>query len=212
MTTPYFVPSDDLLHAICTAAQRGVDVSIILPRKNDSLLVGWASRAFFTELLAAGVKIYQFEGGLLHTKSVLVDGELSLVGTVNLDMRSLWLNFEITLVIDDAGFGSDLANRLTEDETLEQAYDIFLELAVDNLDPADVILFNLQFEERGGAELFDPAPDWEEHVDFDLNPDFFAEVVIGLADEDGGEINDIFARVLLCREKDHKLCHILWRE
>lgn len=92
MTTPYFVPSDDLLHAICTAAQRGVDVSIILPRKNDSLLVGWASRAFFSELLAAGVKIYQFEGGLLHTKSVLVDGELSLVGTVNLDMRSLWLN------------------------------------------------------------------------------------------------------------------------
>ena len=109
MTTPYFVPSDDLLHAICTAAQRGVDVSIILPRKNDSLLVGWASRAFFSELLAAGVKIYQFEGGLLHTKSVLVDGELSLVGTVNLDMRSLWLNFEITLVIDDAGFGGDLA-------------------------------------------------------------------------------------------------------
>jgi cardiolipin synthase len=84
-------------------------VSIILPRKNDSLLVGWASRAFFSELLAAGVKIYQFEGGLLHTKSVLVDGELSLVGTVNLDMRSLWLNFEITLVIDDAGFGGDLA-------------------------------------------------------------------------------------------------------
>lgn len=55
-------------------------MSIILPRKNDSLLVGWASRAFFTELLAAGVKIYQFEGGLLHTKSVLVDGELSLRG------------------------------------------------------------------------------------------------------------------------------------
>lgn len=55
------------------------------------------------------MKIYQFEGGLLHTKSVLVDGELSLVGTVNLDMRSLWLNFEITLVIDDTGFGADLA-------------------------------------------------------------------------------------------------------
>ncbi|PXK69806.1 phospholipase D-like domain-containing protein, partial [Klebsiella variicola] len=59
--------------------------------------------------LSAGVIFYQFEVGLLHTKSVLVDGELSLVGTVNLDMRSLWLNFEITLVIDDAGFGSDLA-------------------------------------------------------------------------------------------------------
>ncbi len=109
MTTPYFVPSDDLLHAICTAAWRGVEVIIIVPRHNDSLLVGWASRAFFAELLEAGVKIYQFEGGLLHTKSVLVDGQLSLVGTVNLDMRSLWLNFEITLVIDDDGFGSDLA-------------------------------------------------------------------------------------------------------
>lgn len=109
MTTPYFVPSDDLLHAICTAAQRGVDVSIIVPRENDSMMVRWASRAFFTELLNAGVKIYQFEGGLLHSKSVLVDGQLSLVGTVNLDMRSLWLNFEITLVIDDDGFGADLA-------------------------------------------------------------------------------------------------------
>ncbi len=62
----------------------------------------------------------------------------------------------------------DLNNRLTEDETLEQAYDIFLELAADNLDPADVLLFNLQFEERGGAELFDPAEDWQEHVDFTI--------------------------------------------
>lgn len=85
-----------------------------MPRHNDSLLVRWASRAFFDELLAAGVNIYQFEGGLLHSKSILVDGQLSLVGTVNLDMRSLWLNFEITLVIDDNGFGSDLA-RVQED-------------------------------------------------------------------------------------------------
>lgn len=109
MTTPYFVPSDDLLHAICTAALRGVDVSIILPRDNDSTMVRWASRDFFAELLAAGVKIYQFTDGLLHTKSVLVDGQLSMVGTVNLDMRSLWLNFEITMVIDDDAFGGDLA-------------------------------------------------------------------------------------------------------
>jgi len=88
----------------------------------------------------------------------------------------------------------DLNNRLTEDETLEQAYDIFLELAGDNLDPADILIFNLQFEERGGAELYDPAEDWVEHVDFDLNPDFFAEVVIGLADAEDQPINDIFAR------------------
>lgn len=109
MTTPYFVPGDELLLAIRTAAQRGVDVRLIIPQKNDSLLVGWASRTFFSDLLADGVKIYQFSAGLLHSKSVLVDGQLSLIGTVNLDMRSLRLNFEITLVIDDSGFGSDLA-------------------------------------------------------------------------------------------------------
>ena len=106
----------------------------------------------------------------------------------------------------------DLNNRLTEDETLEQAYDIFLELAGDNLEPADIILFNLQFEERGSAELLDPAEDWQEHVDFDLNPDFFAEVVIGLGETEADTVTDIFARVLLCREKDHKLCRIVWRE
>ncbi|AEI74950.1 Cardiolipin synthase [Candidatus Moranella endobia PCVAL] len=114
ITTPYLVPSDDLLHAICTAAQRGVEVHIIIPRHNDSILVGWASRAVFAELLEAGVFIHQFEGGLLHTKSVLIDCQLSLVGTVNLDMRSLWLNFEITLVIDDNEFGRSLA-RVQED-------------------------------------------------------------------------------------------------
>ncbi|CAL4326333.1 cardiolipin synthase [Buchnera aphidicola] len=108
MTTPYLVPSEDLLHAICTAAQRGVKVSIIIPLYHDSILVKWASRVFFSELLEAGVKIYQFKKGLLHSKSILVDQQLSLIGTANLDMRSLWLNFEITLVIDDSNFGRNL--------------------------------------------------------------------------------------------------------
>ncbi|QCI18816.1 cardiolipin synthase [Buchnera aphidicola] len=109
MTTPYLVPSDDLLHAICTAAQRGVKVSIIIPLCHDSILVKWASRAFFSELLEAGVKIYQFKSGLLHSKSILVDRQLSLIGTANLDMRSLWLNFEITLIIDDNNFSNKLS-------------------------------------------------------------------------------------------------------
>lgn len=107
-TTPYFVPSDDLIHAICTAAMRGVEVLMVVPSRNNSFLVRWASRAFYSELLEAGVKIYQFNHGFLHTKSISIDGELSLIGSVNLDMRSLWLNFEITVVIDDKNFGSDL--------------------------------------------------------------------------------------------------------
>ncbi|MGP1932407.1 MAG: phospholipase D-like domain-containing protein, partial [Arsenophonus sp. ET-DL12-MAG3] len=106
--TPYFVPSDDLIYAICTVAMRGVEVIMIIPNQNNSFLVRWASRAFYSELLEAGVKIYQFNDGLLHTKSLSVDGELSLIGSVNLDMRSLWLNFEITVVIDDKSFGSNL--------------------------------------------------------------------------------------------------------
>ncbi len=108
LTTPYFVPTDNLIHAICSTAMRGVEVLIIIPNRNNSFLVGWASRVFYSELLEAGVKIYQFNDGLLHTKSISVDGQLSLIGSVNLDMRSLWLNFEITIVIDDKNFTNHL--------------------------------------------------------------------------------------------------------
>ncbi len=99
VTTPYFVPDDSLLTALLSAAHRGVAVTIVLPEKNDSRLVDYASRAVFEDLLDAGITIAAFRGGLLHTKSVTVDGEFCLFGSVNLDMRSLWLNFEISLMI-----------------------------------------------------------------------------------------------------------------
>jgi len=104
ITTPYFVPSDELLEEFRMTAQRGVNVELIIPKKNDSLMVQWASRSYYDELLDAGIKIYEFDGGLLHTKSVIVDGLYCLVGTVNIDMRSLWLNFELTLAIDNRSF------------------------------------------------------------------------------------------------------------
>lgn len=104
ITTPYFVPSADLLETLKMTAQRGIKVELIIPHKNDSIMVQWASRAFYSELLEAGVKIYEFYGGLLHTKSVVIDEQFCLVGTVNMDMRSLWLNFELTLAIDDQDF------------------------------------------------------------------------------------------------------------
>mgnify|MGYP000893095348 CR=1 FL=1 len=102
ITSPYFVPSHNIAEALRTAALRGVDVSIILPKENDSMMVHWASRTFFDDLLAAGVKIYHFNKGLLHTKSMLIDNKLALVGTVNMDMRSFFLNLEISLAIYDA--------------------------------------------------------------------------------------------------------------
>ncbi len=108
ITTPYFVPSENLQLALVIAGQRGVQVDIIVPDKNDSTMVEWASRAFFTQLLDAGVNIHRFTGGLLHTKSVVIDENHCLIGTVNLDMRSLWLNFEVTLAVDNLTFTQDL--------------------------------------------------------------------------------------------------------
>jgi cardiolipin synthase len=110
VTTPYFVPDDSLLTALVSAAHRGVAVTIVLPEKNDSRLVDYASRAVFEDLLDAGVTIAAFRGGLLHTKSVTVDGEFCLFGSVNLDMRSLWLNFEISLLI----YNRDVTTRIRE--------------------------------------------------------------------------------------------------
>jgi cardiolipin synthase len=108
LTTPYFVPSESLLYALLSAAARGVEVTLIVPAKVDSRLVQYASRAFQTDLLAAGVRVALFQGGLLHTKSITVDGQFSLFGSLNLDPRSLRLDFEITLVVYDADFTSGL--------------------------------------------------------------------------------------------------------
>ncbi|WP_373100010.1 MULTISPECIES: cardiolipin synthase [Pasteurellaceae] len=108
ITSPYFVPSHSIAEALQIAALRGVEVTLILPEKNDSVMVGWASRTFFEDLMAAGVKIYKFRTGLLHTKSILIDNRLALVGTVNMDMRSFLLNFEVTMVVEDLAFANEI--------------------------------------------------------------------------------------------------------
>lgn len=109
ITSPYFVPSHSIAEALRIAALRGVKVSLVLPKKNDSLMVGWASRTFFDDLLSAGVEIYEFEAGLLHTKSVLIDNKLSLIGTMNMDLRSFFLNFELALAVEDRAFANEVA-------------------------------------------------------------------------------------------------------
>jgi cardiolipin synthase len=101
ITTPYFVPDPALRLALESAASRGARVRIILPRRVDSRLVHYASRAYFQDLLDRGVQIYRFQGGLLHTKLMTVDGRIALLGTANLDPRSFWLNFESTLLVYD---------------------------------------------------------------------------------------------------------------
>ena len=113
ITTPYFVPDESVLTALLSAAHRGVKVTLLLPATNDSWLVDLAGKAVFADLLEAGVQIAAFKGGLLHTKSITVDGEFALFGSVNMDMRSLWLNFELSLLVYDQG-ATDLIRRMQQ--------------------------------------------------------------------------------------------------
>ena len=99
ITTPYFVPDEALSGALTIAAKRGVEVTLIVPEKVDSFLVQHASQAYYQEMLDAGVTIALFRGGLLHTKTVVVDNDYCLFGTVNIDMRSFYLNMEVSLAI-----------------------------------------------------------------------------------------------------------------
>ncbi|MFT5904796.1 MAG: cardiolipin synthase [Cryomorphaceae bacterium] len=121
MTTPYFIPDASILTALISAALRGVEVTLIVPAHNDSFLVRYASVANFDELMSAGVQIAQFEGGLLHTKSLTIDGSITVFGSVNLDTRSLWLNFEISLFAYDESFTKkvkELQNNYFTNSTL----------------------------------------------------------------------------------------------
>ncbi len=108
LTSPYFIPDESLLTALKSAALRGVNVTVIIPEKNDSKLAAYATKARFEELAHAGVKLKLFTGGLLHSKTITVDGDFALFGSVNLDMRSFWLNFEATLLIYDSPFSQQL--------------------------------------------------------------------------------------------------------
>ncbi|MFO0460835.1 MAG: cardiolipin synthase [Burkholderiales bacterium] len=108
LTTPYFAPGESVVTALRSAARRGVDVVLVLPWQCDSRTVQWASASYFDELLSAGVKIERFHGGLLHTKSMVIDRELSVFGTVNFDLRSFHLNFELSMLIYDRSFAESL--------------------------------------------------------------------------------------------------------
>jgi cardiolipin synthase A/B len=115
LTTPYLVPDDAMILALRGAAGRGVKVTLIVPEKVDSFLTRYASRSYYDDLLDAGVEIQLYRGGLLHTKSISVDGTMSMFGTANLDMRSLWLNYEVALFIYHREFADAL-------HTLQKTY------------------------------------------------------------------------------------------
>lgn len=111
ITTPYYVPDAALDAAIRAAALRGVQVTMILPARNDSLVVGATSQGFYDGLLAAGVQLMLFERGLLHSKIMTVDGRMAMIGSANLDRRSFELNYEVNIGVFDRDFIAALDRR-----------------------------------------------------------------------------------------------------
>jgi cardiolipin synthase len=114
ITTPYYVPVDSLQSALCAAANRGVDTSIIFPARNDDFAVGATSKSYYEDLLAAGVKIYEYQAGILHAKTMTVDGEITLIGSANMDRRSFDLNYENNILLCDATLTAAMRQRQQE--------------------------------------------------------------------------------------------------
>ena len=113
--SPYFVPDDSVLEALRLAALSGVDVRIMIPAKPDHPFVYWAALSYIGELLQAGVRCYRYEKGFLHSKTIVVDGRISSVGTANMDVRSFKLNFEISAFMYDESLGELLITQFMRD-------------------------------------------------------------------------------------------------
>lgn len=111
LVTPYFVPSEAAMMALTSAALRGVDTALVVPRESDNPLVTQAARSYFDDLARAGVRVYEFPR-MLHTKALLVDDATAIVGSSNFDHRSFRLNFELSVLFEDAGVADRLARVL----------------------------------------------------------------------------------------------------
>lgn len=110
LQTPYFVPDPSMIESLKMAAQSGVDVKIMIPCMPDHLFVYWATYSYCGELLKSGARVFIYDGGFLHAKTMVVDGEVTTIGSANFDRRSFKLNFESNAIIYD----SEVAGRMTE--------------------------------------------------------------------------------------------------
>lgn len=112
LATPYFVPGEAAMMALTSAALAGLDVRLLVPKRSDSLLVTLAARSYFDTLLEAGVRVHEYGPRMLHTKALLVDDHMVVVGSANFDHRSFRLNFEVSMLVDDTGLAGKLERHL----------------------------------------------------------------------------------------------------
>jgi len=115
IASPYFVPNSAVVTALQLAALRGIDIRIMLPLKPDHLLVYLASYSYLSQLTFPNLRFYRYKDGFMHQKVILVDNDLALVGTANIDNRSLYLNFEIGILVHDSVFAGDVEKMLEAD-------------------------------------------------------------------------------------------------
>jgi len=119
VTTPYFVPDEQLLYAFLSAARRGVRTVLVFPKRNDSRFVSAASRSYYDDLVEAGALVYDFRPGLLHAKTMVVDRKVGLIGSANLDRRSFELNFENNILFADEKLAGEI--RALQDEFITRS-------------------------------------------------------------------------------------------
>lgn len=115
IASPYFVPDQAVIVALQLASLRGVDVRILIPDKSDNILVYLAAYAYFDDAGRTGAKFYRYEDGFLHGKSMLIDDDVSVIGTANFDNRSFRLNFEVTAVVSDPVLAAEVEDMFEED-------------------------------------------------------------------------------------------------
>jgi len=122
LTTPYFVPDEPLNAALASAALRGVQVRVLVPKQSDSRLVTAAARTYYDELVSAGIRIDEYGPPMLHAKVLVIDGRIAAVGSANFDNRSMTLNFEIMAAIYDSGVAKALTRTFEADLQLARRY------------------------------------------------------------------------------------------
>lgn len=115
LQTPYFMPSEPFLHALKSAALSGVDVRLMIPERSDSRLADYATRSYLVDIMKAGVKVYLYGGGFLHSKTYVSDDYLSSVGSANIDFRSFHYNFEVSAFVYGKGVALALKESFLED-------------------------------------------------------------------------------------------------
>ncbi len=123
--SPYFVPDQSIIESLKMAAQSGVDVRIMIPCKPDHVFVYWATYSFVGEMIKAGCKVYIYDGGFLHAKTIVSDSEVSSVGSCNFDIRSFKLNFETNAFIYDRGFAHEMEKAFFKD--IESGHELTLQ-------------------------------------------------------------------------------------